>query len=77
MGIQKNVKTEYAGSVYQSYDQFLEHAKINLIQDEIFILYSYLRKGSAILKKKIEDRIKIVEIFNTIEEKIIMAVLKN
>lgn len=77
VAIQKNVKAEYAGSTYQSYDQFLEHAKINLIQDEIFILYSYLRKGSAILKKKIEDKIKIVEIFNTIEDKIIMTVLKN
>jgi hypothetical protein len=44
----------------------LGHAKINLIQDEIFILYSYLRKGSGILKKKVEERIKVVEIFTTI-----------
>jgi hypothetical protein len=33
VSIQKNLKEEYAGSTYESYEQFLEHAKINLIQD--------------------------------------------
>lgn len=54
----------------------MEQATINKIQDKIFIFYSYLRKGAAILKKKFENKVKIVDIFNSIETKILPVVLK-
>jgi hypothetical protein len=57
--------------------QVIPSEKINLISDELFILYSYLRKGSNILKKKVEDKIKIIQIFNNIESKIIQTLIKN
>jgi hypothetical protein len=47
-------------------EAFLEQATINKIQDKIFIFYSYLRKGAGILKKKFENKVKIVDIFNNI-----------
>ena len=38
-------------------------------------MYSYLRKGASLLKKKLEDKSKIVSIFNIIQEKLIPVLL--
>ena len=48
---------------------------MNLIKDKIFVMYSYLRKGASLLKKKLEDKSKIVSIFNIIQEKLIPVLL--
>ena len=58
--------TKYTGGEYKSFTEFLTEAKIRLIQDQIFIFYSYLRKGGNIIKKKFEDKIKVVQIYNKI-----------
>ena len=39
-------------------------------------MYSYLRKGAALLKKKVESKAKIVEIFNDIQEKLIPILIE-
>ena len=38
----------------------MAEAILNLIKDKIFVMYSYLRKGAGLLKKKIENKAKIV-----------------
>jgi len=35
-----------------------------------------LRKGAGILKKKFENKVKIVDIFNSIESKLLPVILK-
>ena len=46
-----NVSQRYTGGEYTSYQQFLEDAQIHLIQDQIFLFYSYLRKGGKFIRK--------------------------
>jgi len=58
--------TKYAGGEYKSFEEFLEDSKSKLIQDQIFLFYSYLRKGGNIIKKKFEDKVRVIEIYNKI-----------
>ena len=51
---------ENEGQFYKSWDSFMGEAILNLIKDKIFVMYSYLRKGAGLLKKKIENKAKIV-----------------
>ena len=76
LGICEKDFKSYDGKSYKSWDAFLEQAYINLIQDKLFVFYSYLRKGSAILKKKFENKVKIVEVFNTISKKLLPILLQ-
>ena len=71
IGISAKEFERYDGKSYMCWEAFLEQAYLNLIQDKIFVFYSYLRKGSGILKKKFENKVKIVEIFNNISKKML------
>lgn len=56
---------------YKTFDEFLQDSQSRLIQDLIFTFYSYLRKGGGIIKKKFEDKVRVVELYNQIEAKLI------
>ena len=73
-GIDKGVE-EHEGHFYKSWDSFKLHSEINLIQEKIFVMYSYLRKGGALLKKKFENKVKIVELFTKILQHILPVLL--
>jgi hypothetical protein len=44
----------------------LQEAQAKLIQDQIFLLYSYLRKGANLIRKKFEDKVRVVELYGKI-----------
>jgi hypothetical protein len=64
--ILERVTKKSEGFGYESYDQFLHEAQTKLIQDQIFLFYSYLRKGGNIIKKKFEDKVRVVELYGKI-----------
>ena len=49
---------------------------MRLIQDLLFIFYSYLRKGGNIIRKKFEDKVRVVGLYNQIEEKLIKGCIQ-
>ena len=73
----KEVREVYKGNgEYASFSQFLAEAQRKLIQDQIFLLYSYLRKGGNIIKNKFEDRVRVADLYAKIEEALLKPSLK-
>ena len=63
-GIVSRLNSRFDGTEYKSFEEFLEEAQIRVIHDLIFTFYSYLRKGGKFIKKKFEDKVRVVELYN-------------
>ena len=59
-GIVSKLNSRFDGTEYKSFEEFLEEAQIRVIHDLIFTFYSYLRKGGKFIKKKFEDKVRVV-----------------
>ena len=58
--IVSKLDSRYDGTEYKSFEEFLEEAQIRVIHDLVFTFYSYLRKGGKLIKKKFEDKVRVV-----------------
>lgn len=70
-------KARSEGNEYETYEQFWNEAQTKLIQDQIFLFYSYLRKGGNIIRKKFEEKVRVVELYGKIEEKLLKRCIEN
>jgi hypothetical protein len=64
------------GREYSSFEEFLEDAGRKLIQDQLFLFYSYLRRGGKLIKEKFNNVVKVADMYSKIEEKLLKKVIE-
>lgn len=68
-GVQVDL-AELDRKLFRSEQALLLYSLLHSIEFKIFTLYSYLRKGSQLLRKTFESRLAVTEMFNVIEKEL-------